>query len=87
MPREQRGRSADEISLGLAVAGRSSSTCTLGGILSPVRDACKSASEAGEDSLRAFRIKLLGKRKSKARCETGWVYEQRLRLRDEQGGG
>jgi IS4 transposase len=27
----------------------------------------------------------LGKRKSKGRCETGWLYEQRLRLRDEQG--
>jgi hypothetical protein len=28
---------------------------------------------------------LLGQRKSKGRCETGWVYEQRLRLRGEQG--
>jgi hypothetical protein len=28
---------------------------------------------------------LLGPRKSKGRCETGWVYEQRLRLRGEQG--
>jgi hypothetical protein len=28
---------------------------------------------------------LLGQRKSKGRCETGWVYEQRLRLRAEQG--
>jgi Transposase DDE domain len=28
---------------------------------------------------------LLGQRKSKGRCETGWVWEQRLRLRDEQG--
>ena len=28
---------------------------------------------------------LLGKQTSKGRCETGWVYEQRLRLRDEQG--
>jgi hypothetical protein len=27
----------------------------------------------------------LGQRKSKGRCETGWVYEQRLRLRGEQG--
>ena len=27
----------------------------------------------------------LGRRTSKGRCETGWVYEQRLRLRDEQG--
>jgi hypothetical protein len=29
--------------------------------------------------------KLLGQRKSKGRCDTGWVYEQRLRLRGEQG--
>lgn len=28
---------------------------------------------------------LLGQRKSKGRCETGWVWEQRLRLRGEQG--
>lgn len=28
---------------------------------------------------------LLGKRKSKGRCETGWVWEQRLRLRGEPG--
>jgi len=28
---------------------------------------------------------LLGQRKSKGRCETGWVYEQRLRLRDDPG--
>src|SRR6516162_9570060 len=28
---------------------------------------------------------LLGQRKLKGRCETGWVYEQRLRLRGEQG--
>jgi Transposase DDE domain len=28
---------------------------------------------------------LLGQRKSKGRCETGWVYEQRLRLRGEEG--
>lgn len=28
---------------------------------------------------------LLGKRKSKGRCQTGWVWEQRLRLRGEQG--
>jgi len=28
---------------------------------------------------------LLGQRRSKGRCETGWVYEQRLRLRGEQG--
>ena len=28
---------------------------------------------------------LLGQRKSKGRCQTGWVYEQRLRLRDDQG--
>jgi hypothetical protein len=28
---------------------------------------------------------LLGQRKSKGRCETGWVYDQRLRLRGEQG--
>jgi Transposase DDE domain len=28
---------------------------------------------------------LLGQRKSKGRCETGWVYEQRLQLRGEQG--
>jgi hypothetical protein len=28
---------------------------------------------------------LLGQRKSKGRCETGWVYEQRLRPRGEQG--
>lgn len=28
---------------------------------------------------------LLGKQSSKGRCETGWVYEQRLRLRDETG--
>src|SRR5215469_17060427 len=28
---------------------------------------------------------LLGQRKSKVRCETGWVWEQRLRLRGEQG--
>jgi hypothetical protein len=27
----------------------------------------------------------LGQRKSKGRCDTGWVYEQRLRLRGEQG--
>ncbi len=28
---------------------------------------------------------LLRQRKSKGRCETGWVYEQRLRLRNEDG--
>jgi hypothetical protein len=28
---------------------------------------------------------LLGQRKSKGRCETGWVYEQRLRLRGDRG--
>jgi len=28
---------------------------------------------------------LLGRRQPKGRCETGWVYEQRVRLRDEQG--
>ena len=28
---------------------------------------------------------LLGQRKSKGRCETGWVWEQRLRLRNEPG--
>src|SRR5581483_11030417 len=28
---------------------------------------------------------LLGGRQSKGRCETGWAYEQRLRLRDEDG--
>jgi hypothetical protein len=28
---------------------------------------------------------LLGQRKPKGRCETGWVYEQRLRLRGERG--
>ena len=28
---------------------------------------------------------LLGQRQSKGRCETGWVYEQRLRLRGERG--
>jgi hypothetical protein len=28
---------------------------------------------------------LLGRRQPKGRCETGWVYEQRLRLRGEQG--
>jgi len=28
---------------------------------------------------------LLGTRKSKGRCETGWVWEQRLRLRNEDG--
>ena len=28
---------------------------------------------------------LLGQRMSKGRCETGWVYEQRLRLRDDRG--
>jgi hypothetical protein len=28
---------------------------------------------------------LLGQRRSKGRCETGWVYEQRLRLRGEEG--
>ncbi len=27
---------------------------------------------------------LLGQRRSKGRCETGWVYEQRLRLRGEE---
>jgi hypothetical protein len=27
----------------------------------------------------------LGTRKSKGRCETGWVYEQRLRLRNDEG--
>ena len=26
----------------------------------------------------------LGQRRSKGRCETGWVYEQRLRLRGEE---
>jgi hypothetical protein len=28
---------------------------------------------------------LLGQRRSKGRCETGWVYEQRMRLRGEEG--
>src|SRR5262249_22968616 len=28
---------------------------------------------------------LLGDRKAKGRCDTGWVYEQRLRLRNPQG--
>ena len=30
------------------------------------------------------RVSCLGQRRSKGRCETGWVYEQRLRLRGEE---